>query len=290
MEAGRRNFPNQNSKLKTPRLPLFLSTPWIGAALIALNPQTIAWGRTGVSDMLLVACMCSALLAFFLGYTLEEQREQAEFSTVSASRFPNKWYLTFYVLIALAILAKGPVGIVVPALIVGCFGLYLGNFRQLWREMRPVSGILIILAIALPWYIFVILANGQTYIDSFFRLSQFPAFYWSSQQALGALVFLLFCSASWFCTLVDLFAGGDRPHPFLAAQLLAPSTAIGSVEFICPILVRLHLWLFYDRRDQIAELCIAFNPRRCDFGNAAVERYYCRQGTKKQAGKVRKKT
>ncbi|MEG4918261.1 glycosyltransferase family 39 protein [Microcoleus sp. B7-D4] len=160
----------------SPSIPIFLSTPWIGAALIALNPQTIAWGRTGVSDMLLVSCMCSALFAFFIGYTLEEQREQAEFSTVSASRFPNKWYLTFYVLIALAILAKGPVGIVVPALIVGCFGLYLGNFRQLWREMRPVSGILIILAIALPWYIFVILDNGQTYIDSFFGYHNFQRF------------------------------------------------------------------------------------------------------------------
>ncbi|MEG4092558.1 glycosyltransferase family 39 protein [Microcoleus sp. Pol12B4] len=180
-EEGRGNeegkfFPTQNSQLKTRRLPLFFSTPWIGAALIALNPQTIAWGRTGVSDMLLVGCMCSALLAFFLGYTLEEQREKAEFSPVSASRFPNKWYLTFYVLIALAILAKGPVGIVVPALIVGSFGLYLGNFRQLWREMRPVSGILIILAIALPWYILVILANGQTYIDSFFGYHNFQRF------------------------------------------------------------------------------------------------------------------
>ena len=160
----------------SPNLPLFLSTPWIGAALIALNPQTIAWGRTGVSDMLLVACMCSALLAFFLGYTLEEEREKAGFSTVSISRFPNQWYLTFYVLIALAILTKGPVGIVLPALIVGSFSLYLGNFRQLWREMRPVSGILIILAIALPWFILVILANGQTYIDSFFGYHNFQRF------------------------------------------------------------------------------------------------------------------
>jgi len=174
-EEGRRNeeaekFPH------SPRLPIFLSTPWIGAALIALNPQTIAWGRTGVSDMLLVGCMCSALLAFFLGYTLEEEREKAGFSTVSSSRFPNQWYLTFYVLIALAILAKGPVGIVLPALIVGSFSLYLGNFRQLWREMRPVSGILIILAIALPWFILVILANGQTYIDSFFGYHNFQRF------------------------------------------------------------------------------------------------------------------
>ncbi|WP_373536594.1 ArnT family glycosyltransferase [Microcoleus sp.] len=160
----------------SPTPPLFLSTPWIGAALIALNPQTIAWGRTGVSDMLLVACMCSALLAFFLGYTLEEQRQKAEFSTVSASVFPNKWYLTCYVLIALAILAKGPVGIVIPALIIGSFGLYLGNFRQIWREMRPVSGILIILAIAVPWFVLVILANGQTYIDSFFGYHNFQRF------------------------------------------------------------------------------------------------------------------
>ena len=160
----------------SPTLPLFLSTPWIGAALIALNPQTIAWGRTGVSDMLLVGCMCSALLAFFLGYSLEEEREKAEFSTVSTSRFPNKWYLIFYVLIALAILTKGPVGIVIPALIIGCFALYLGNFRQLWREMRPVSGILIIIAIALPWFILVILANGQTYIDSFFGYHNFQRF------------------------------------------------------------------------------------------------------------------
>jgi 4-amino-4-deoxy-L-arabinose transferase-like glycosyltransferase len=120
--------------------------------------------------------MCSALFAFFLGYTLEEQRSQAELSTVSTSRFPNKWYVTCYVLIGLAILAKGPVGIVLPALIIGSFGLYLGNFRQLWREMRPVSGILIILLIALPWFVLVTLANGQTYIDSFFGYHNFQRF------------------------------------------------------------------------------------------------------------------
>ena len=182
-EEGRGNeeeakFPQSPTPPLSPSspLPLFLSTPWIGAALIALNPQTIAWARTGVSDMLLVACMCSALLAFFLGYTLEEEREKAGFSTVSRSLFPNKWYLAFYVLIGLAILAKGPVGIVIPGLIVGCFSLYLGNFRQLWREMRPVSGIAIVLAIALPWFILVTLANGQTYIDSFFGYHNFERF------------------------------------------------------------------------------------------------------------------
>ncbi|MGL5062057.1 MAG: ArnT family glycosyltransferase, partial [Microcoleus sp.] len=182
-EVERRNqeaekfFPSPTPPLSpSPPPPLFLSLPWIGSALIALNFHTIAWGRTGVSDMLLSGCMCSALLAFSLGYVLEEQREKAGLSAVKSAIFPNKWYLTFYVLIALAILAKGPVGIVIPGLIILCFALYLGNFWQLWREMRPVSGILIILAIALPWYVLVTLANGQTYIDSFFGYHNFQRF------------------------------------------------------------------------------------------------------------------
>ncbi|MHC5833544.1 MAG: glycosyltransferase, partial [Nostoc sp.] len=58
--------------------------------------------------------------------------------------FPNKWYLAFYVLIAGAILTKGPVGIVLPGLIVGAFLLYVGKFREVLREMRLFMGILII--------------------------------------------------------------------------------------------------------------------------------------------------
>lgn len=36
----------------------------IGAALMSLNVQTIVWGRTGVSDMLLSGCMGCGLLCF----------------------------------------------------------------------------------------------------------------------------------------------------------------------------------------------------------------------------------
>ncbi|HAG83226.1 MAG TPA: glycosyltransferase, partial [Cyanobacteria bacterium UBA12227] len=54
--------------------------------------------------------------------------------------FPSGWYLAFYVLIALAILAKGPVGIVLPGLIIGSFLLYLGNLGQVLREMSAVVG------------------------------------------------------------------------------------------------------------------------------------------------------
>ncbi|MEH2135373.1 ArnT family glycosyltransferase [Nostoc sp.] len=141
-------------------------TSFTAAALMALNPETIIWARTGVSDMLLTGCMASALLCFFLGYAGEEgSREQGE---ITNSQFPNKWYLACYVLIAGAILTKGPVGIVLPGIIVGAFLLYVGRFREVLREMRLLVGMLIILGLSVPWYALVIWRNGWNYINSFF--------------------------------------------------------------------------------------------------------------------------
>jgi len=130
---------------------------WIGAAAIALNVQTIAWARVGVSDMLLSGCMGTALMAFFCGYAHPHQRS-----------CQTKWYLAFYVLMALAVLAKGPVGIVIPGLIIGAFLLYCGNLWVVLREMRLVLGGIIFLGITLPWYMLIIREHGQTYIENFF--------------------------------------------------------------------------------------------------------------------------
>ncbi|MEA5577408.1 glycosyltransferase family 39 protein [Anabaena sp. UHCC 0451] len=133
-------------------------TAAVASALMALNPEMIVWGRIGVSDMLLTGCIASALLCFFLGY--------AQNST--PSRFPNKWYLACYVLMAGAILTKGPVGIVLPGFIMIAFAVYLGKFWQLWREMRPILGMGIVLAISAPWYALVTWRNGWNFINAFF--------------------------------------------------------------------------------------------------------------------------
>ncbi|WP_337885923.1 glycosyltransferase family 39 protein [Fischerella thermalis] len=174
-------------------------TAGVVAAVMALNPEMIVWGRTGVSDMLLTGCIGSALLCFFLGYASQEgseigDREQGghgEYHTPHTPHtpptapnphslggvgapssppphLPKKWYLACYVLIAGAILTKGPVGIVLPGLIISAFLLYLGKFREVMREMRLLLGMLIILVLSLPWYVLVTWRNGWNYINSFF--------------------------------------------------------------------------------------------------------------------------
>ncbi|NEP00083.1 MAG: glycosyltransferase family 39 protein [Symploca sp. SIO2E9] len=168
---GNSNIKHTPSKIPKLQPQLRLSA-WIGSALIAFNPLTIVWARTGVSDMLLSGCMGCALLSFFLGYAQSEQvKEKTLFSTSK-----DRWYLAFYLLIALAILAKGPVGIVLPAIIIGTFLLYLGNAWDVLREMRLVRGITIILTIALPWYILVTIAHGDDYLESFFGYHNFERF------------------------------------------------------------------------------------------------------------------
>ena len=137
----------------------FLLAAVVGSVAMALNPQTIVWARTGVSDMLLSGCMGAALLCFFWGYAQH-----------------SRWYYGFYLFIALAVLDKGPVGMVIPGLIVTVFAIYLGQVRSLLKEIKLLRGSLLALLIMVPWFIAIIAIHGQTYIDSFFGYHNYERF------------------------------------------------------------------------------------------------------------------
>ena len=162
------------------RSPQGYLKPWfaggLAGAITVLNLHTLVWGRTGVSDMLLSGCMGGALLAFFMGYralewdevqhgrSLEGERSATAFTPRSA----RAWFGLFYVLLALAVLTKGPVGIVLPGLVILLFLLLIGRFGSTLRSMGLWWGIPLVTAIVVPWFVLVIAENGQAYIDSFF--------------------------------------------------------------------------------------------------------------------------
>jgi 4-amino-4-deoxy-L-arabinose transferase-like glycosyltransferase len=131
-------------------------TAWLCASMLLLNLNTYFWGRTGYADMLLTASMGGALLAFFMGYAQPRPKLQ------------SRWYLAFYGLTALAVLTKGPIAILLPAVIIGSFSLYVGNLRQVVRELRLLRGALIVSVLAVPWYALITLTNGKAFINSFF--------------------------------------------------------------------------------------------------------------------------
>ncbi|ACK72468.1 glycosyl transferase family 39 [Gloeothece citriformis PCC 7424] len=156
---------------KKDEFKLWLSA-WLGAGILALNPAWIAWARTGVSDMYLSSSIAMALLSFFIGYA--QQEKDPELKDKFSAR--GGWYILFYVFMALAVLAKGPIGIVLPVFIVSGFLFYVGKFKQVLLETKPLRGSLIFLAIAVPWFVLVTLANGKEYIDVFFGHHNFQRF------------------------------------------------------------------------------------------------------------------
>lgn len=153
---------------------LWLSA-WIGSALVAFNLQTIIWAHQGVSDMLLSGCIGTALLCFFWGYA-EEVKSKKVKGKSKKFFLPNRWYLGFYIFSALAVLTKGPVGIVLPGIIILAFLVYVGKFKEVCQEIGIIGGGFIFLLITLPWYILVTLKNGSSFINAFFGYHNFDRF------------------------------------------------------------------------------------------------------------------
>lgn len=159
-----RYFGTTRKKARTDQRQLWMSA-WIGAAIVGLNPAWVAWGRTGVSDMFLASGIVLAMLAFFLGYA-QPDRPKAQ----------QIWYLAFPVFMAVAVLAKGPIGLILPVLGIGCFLLYLGKFGEVFWEVRPLRTTIIFLTLTLPWYVAATWVDGKIFIDEFIGLSNFQRF------------------------------------------------------------------------------------------------------------------
>jgi 4-amino-4-deoxy-L-arabinose transferase-like glycosyltransferase len=87
---------------------------------------------------------------------------------------PTLWYLTLYLGLACGLLLKGLVAAVFPV-IIGAIYLGIGRqtpVRELFRRLRPLSGLLIVLVIAAPWHVLATLRNP-------------PYFDWTMHSAPG---------------------------------------------------------------------------------------------------------
>ena len=76
------------------------------------------------------------------------------------------WFVPVNVCMALAVLAKGPVGIILPSAVIGLYLLRSGKLRLL-RDWRVLLGFGVFLLVALPWYIWVAVDTKFEFIRGF---------------------------------------------------------------------------------------------------------------------------
>lgn len=121
-------------------------TGFLSGLVLATSLLFIVLSRVVVHDIALAVSTSLCLFFFYLGATEEERR--------------GRWFLLFYVAAGFAVLAKGPLGLALPGLVIGLY-LVLTRRLGLVREMRIGWGLLIVPAIALPWYLAISLANPE---------------------------------------------------------------------------------------------------------------------------------
>jgi len=123
------------------------------ALVAATSIGSFVFARAASMDMLLTACLTAALVFFLFSYNDPTPRRRI-------------WQCASYASLGLAVLAKGPVGLLLPALSLGGFILLRGRWRE-WRDWYP-KGLWITLAIAGPWYLFCTMQNGREFLQIFF--------------------------------------------------------------------------------------------------------------------------
>jgi len=115
-----------------------------GALMLASTAGVIGFARAASMDMPLAAMFTVSLLAWVAWHETGSRR----------------WLALFYIFLAFATLAKGPVAPFLAGLILVLFAWSQGEFRLL-RETLWAPGILLFCAVALPWYVAVQLRNPQ---------------------------------------------------------------------------------------------------------------------------------
>jgi len=140
-------------------------TGLVAALVLASTPKILWWGRAGVLDPMLTACIAGSLLFFIRAHLAGEagealsRRPKVDENNEVDSAHPagrGTWQMyLFWALAGLGTLVKAT-ALVVPLLAVGLYLLVRwraeGLWRPLWR-LKPITGPLVLLAVAAPWHV-----------------------------------------------------------------------------------------------------------------------------------------
>ncbi len=126
----------------------------IAALAFATNVGTAILARAAVTDMTLVFFMTWAFFCFFG-------------ASRATARTGKRGVFIGYVAMALSVLTKGPIGLLIPGLVIGLFLAIRRGVGASLSRVRPLLGLAIFAAIALPWYLLVVRENGWDFVQGF---------------------------------------------------------------------------------------------------------------------------
>lgn len=177
-------------------------TAFVAAMSLLCAPLYLGTAREAITDMPLSLFMAGAQMAFFHAFASKDRRYS---------------YLG-YLLVALSVMTKGPVGLVLPVGILATYHLLRGDLLEALKFHRVWLGALIIAIVALPWFVveiavtkgayfqeFIMRENVQRFTDNVDSHKQ-PFWYHAAAMFGGYLPFTVFLPQSYFREFKQFFS------------------------------------------------------------------------------------
>ena len=177
---------------------------WYASLVLASSLLWVLIGHVNTLDMgvsfFLSAAVCTFLLA---------QHDAA------GERARTRWMLAAWAALALAVLSKGLIGLVLPAAALVLYILIERDWRLAGR-LRLLAGIALLLALTLPWFVAVSIANPE-FFRFFFIHEHFERFLTKGhgryQPPWYFIPVLLAGMLPWTVTMVDALARAWKRDP-----------------------------------------------------------------------------
>lgn len=170
---------------------------FLSAVALATAFQTIVLSRTVVHDIALCFFITLVMGCFYLAF--ERPRER------------GRWMVGVYACSGFAVLLKGPIGVLLPGLLIVVF-LVLRRRLDFILKARLFTGTLIFLLVAAPWYIMIALRNPE-FAESFF-FGQNVGYFFGGDGDAGH-------PKPWYHHIPNLLGGFAPWSLFLPAALFA---------------------------------------------------------------------
>ena len=94
------------------------------------------------------------------------------------------WTYGFYLLLGVSVLAKGPVGLILPGMIIGCFLVLKKRWDFLWRLFFH-RGVVLVLVIGISWYAMALLRGGEDFFNRQIIHENLARFFVSGEGGTG---------------------------------------------------------------------------------------------------------
>jgi 4-amino-4-deoxy-L-arabinose transferase-like glycosyltransferase len=194
------------------------TTGLLAGAIVATNFGYFSIGRMALPDLPLTFLITLSIWAAFV-------------STLESERSPRKFVVLAALGLGLGFLMKGPVGLIIPAIVIVPV-LMLERRSIGLNPVDIVLGFVIMLAVATPWYLAMWMEHGNEYLKGFFLGDNYDRFTTTRYNDVRPWWFYL-----------PVVAGGMLPWTPLALTWLGPITqflrgrrAVGTID------LRLLMW------------------------------------------------